>query len=109
MKIPKNLDKSGVFTIYLSAITALTKTVDVLGNFQRVGDGESPIRVRCIENHFRASARKSSLVGADGFPPLKGTHIMVCCNRWYTIALLSPFTGEGFFFTKNKYTTYTII
>ena len=72
---------------------------------KRAGVGEKPVRVRCIEDHFRAAVRTSNLVGTDGFLPLKRTHIMVCCNRWYTIALRFRLLQVGaFFIQKNRYT-----
>lgn len=34
---------------------AVTKTVEAIGNFQRTGAGESPVRVQGFEHHFRAA------------------------------------------------------
>lgn len=48
--------------------------------------------------------RQFCSVGHAGLPPLKGTHIVVCCNRWYseveTFVLFNR--GKVFLFYKKK-------
>jgi hypothetical protein len=40
---------------YVIMKKALTKTVKIIGNFQRAGVGVSPVKVQGPEHHFRAA------------------------------------------------------
>lgn len=57
------------------------ETVALTGKQKRFGDGESPEPVR-RQSKITPELQAEQTVGRAGFPPLSGTHIVVCSNRW---------------------------
>lgn len=57
------------------------ETVAPTGKRKRFGDGESPKPVH-RQSKITPELQAEQRVGRAGFPPLQGTHIIVCSNRW---------------------------
>ncbi len=76
--------------------------VGIFQTSQRFGDGGSPIPVeRYPKITPESQAELISIVGYDGFPPLQGTRMLVCSNRWYSDSFkLSSFAGRKLFFLR---------
>lgn len=57
------------------------ETVAPRGKQKRFGDGESLKPVH-RQSKITPELQAEQTVGRAGFPPLSGTHIVVCSNRW---------------------------
>ena len=78
------------------------ETVGLQGTPQRAGDGGSPVQVRQqskITPEPQAEPIFIIAVSPAGIPPLTGTHMFVCSNRWSKVArsVVSCLQGAAFF------------
>lgn len=76
--------------------------VSIFQTSQRFGDGGSPIPVEEYPK-ITPELQAEMIVGFDGFPPLSGTRMLVCSNRWYNDSYkLSSFAGRELFLLENR-------
>ena len=71
------------------------ETVAPRGKQKRFGDGESLKPVH-RQSKITPELQAEQTVGRAGFPPLSGTHIVVCSNRWEIETL------KAFFLLQEK-------
>jgi hypothetical protein len=58
-------------------LNTMTETVRIFPTSQRVGEGESPILLERFPK-ITPESRAEVIVSFAGFPPLQGTHMLVC-------------------------------
>ena len=61
----------------------MMERVGIFQKSQRFGDGGSPIPVEKYPK-ITPESQAEMTVGFAGFPPLQGTRMLVCSNRWYS-------------------------
>ena len=81
------------------------ETVGLCQKHKRAGGGGSLVRVGRNRRSLRSLGAEHFFekrqVRADGFPPLPGTHMMVCSNRWLRGSFVL-ITGRAFFLIRQR-------